>query len=56
MNIERRKKILDFHFTPWFERDGRLYADSMLADTSTFEEVIDITDWTLRELYDWLGY
>lgn len=56
MNIECKKKILDFHSTPWFERYGRLYADSMLAGTGLFEEVIDITDWTLRELYDWLGY
>lgn len=32
------KKILDAHSTPNFEKEGRIYADSMLSGSDLFEK------------------
>lgn len=50
------KKILDAHSVPNFEKEGRIYADSMLAGSDLFEEVEDLTGWNLEKLRAWLGY
>ena len=50
--IEAFKKILDPNYT----KGGRLFADCMIAGTAIFEEVEDVTDWSKKELYEWLGY
>lgn len=49
-------RVLEMHSVPYFEKDGRIFADSMLADAELFEEVEDVTDWSKSELYCWLGY
>lgn len=54
--IETIKKILDINGIPYFEKDGRVYADSMIMYTESFEEVEDVTDWTNWKLLSWLGY
>lgn len=53
---ERIARILELHGVPYYIKDGRIYADSMYADMQLFEEVVDLTDCTRPELYDWLGY
>lgn len=50
------KSVLDAHGVPNFIADGRIYADSMIAHTSPFEEIEDLTDYTRAELFAWLGY
>lgn len=54
--FERIQKILDNHSVPYYVWRGRIYADAMTAGVPVFDEVIDVTDWTIRELYEWLGY
>ena len=56
MPIEEIARILDAHSVPYFIKDGRIYADSMIAFTALFEEVEDVTDYTRSQLYAWLGY
>lgn len=56
MTIPYIIRILDLHSVPHYERAGRIYADSMIAGTGLFERVEDVTDWTHRQLLEWLGY
>lgn len=56
MTINKIKQILDLHSVPHYEEDGRIYADSMDAAKSLFEEVEDVTNWTKSHLAAWLGY
>ena len=56
MTAERIAKILEQHGVPFYEQNGRIYADSMIGGTKLFEEIIDVTEWTFDELFDWLGY
>lgn len=57
MRMETIAKILDAHFIPYrVTDDGRILADSGICWTRLFEEVEDVTDWTRKMLYDWLGY
>lgn len=56
MTAERIAKILEQHSVPFYEQNGRIYADSMIGGTELFEEIIDVTEWTADELFDWLGY
>jgi hypothetical protein len=55
---EREKiiKILDLHNIPHYEKNGRIYADSMEGGTKRFEYVVDTTYMTPYELLLWLGY
>ncbi|MBR1948369.1 MAG: hypothetical protein IKA30_01090 [Alphaproteobacteria bacterium] len=55
-NIIAISKILDNHSIPYYIKGDRIYADSMQAFTKLFENVVDLTDYTKSELYDWLGY
>lgn len=50
------KRILDLHGVPHYEKDGHIYADSMISGNKTFEEVLDVTNWTKSHLAAWLGY
>lgn len=56
MGNKNIKKILDAHSVPNFEKGGRIYADSMLAGSGLFEEVEDLTGWSMEKLWEWLGY
>lgn len=56
MENRKIKKILDAHSVPNFEKEGRIYADSMLAASDLFENVEDLTDWSMERLRAWLGY
>ncbi len=56
MPIKKIKRILDLHSVPNYEKDGRIYADSMISGYSLFQEVEDVTDWTFEQLAAWLGY
>lgn len=53
MEIERIKKILDAHSTPYYIKCGRIFADCMFAFREKFE---DVTGWSKSQLYAWLGY
>lgn len=56
MTNEKIKKILDLHSVPNYIENGNIFADSMLSGTKKFEEVENMTGWTRKQLYDWLGY
>lgn len=56
MTLERIARILDAHSVPHYEKDGHIYADSMISGTELFEEVEDVTNWTASKLAAWLGY
>ena len=56
MKIEKITKILNTHSVPYFIENSRILADSMLSGTEIFESVIDVTEVSRDELYEWLGY
>ncbi|NBH61998.1 hypothetical protein D1155_10085 [Anaerotruncus sp. 80] len=49
-------KILEMHSVLYFIEAGRVFADSMFGGTEIFEEVIDVSDWSRKQLLHWLGY
>ena len=52
-NIDTIRKILDAHciLTTWY--DGKLYA---LENAGKESRLVDVTNWSKKKLYDWLGY
>lgn len=56
MRVEKISKILAMHYVPFKVLNGRIYADSMIGGTDIFEETEDMTDKSLSEIYEWLGY
>jgi hypothetical protein len=56
MEISGIKKILDAHSTPYYTKDGRIFADCLFAFHEKFEIVEDVTGWSRSQLYAWLGY
>jgi hypothetical protein len=50
------KQILKDHSVPYYELNGNIYADSGIGGTGIFEEVENVTTWSRKELFDWLGY
>lgn len=56
METSRIKKVLSAHNVPNFEKEGRIYADSMLSESDLFEYVEDLTGWSMERLRSWLGY
>ncbi len=56
MPIKKIAHILDLHCVPYFIEDDHIYADSMIAFAAIFEEVEDLTNYTLVQLRSWLGY
>lgn len=53
---EKIIRILELHHIPYYEKNGEVFADSMIAYTELFQEVENVTGWSKRQLYDWLGY
>lgn len=53
---ETIKGILISHSIPFYEKNGEIFADSMLAHTEMFQYVENVSRWSKRELYVWLGY
>ena len=56
MDIFKISEILKSHSIPFYIDNGRIIADSMESGTESFEKTVDLTDFTLHDLYDWLGY
>jgi hypothetical protein len=56
MPIAKIANILDAHSVPYFIKNGRIYADTMVAFSALFESVEDLTGWTRSQIYAWLGY
>ena len=56
MSIEKIGKILALHYVPFKVLDDRIYADSMIGGTDIFEVTVDMTDKSLSEIYEFLGY
>lgn len=56
MNVKTITAILDRNGIPYLIQGGRVLADSMLAFTPVFSETVDVTGWTVKQLYSWLGY
>lgn len=49
-------QILKAHSVPHYELYGNIYADSMIGGTELFEEVVNVTDMSKKELLNFLGY
>ena len=56
MNINFIAKILKQHSIPFFIKSDEIFADSMIAGTKVFEEVENVTNFTVAQLRSWLGY
>lgn len=56
MTNDRIAKMLELHSVPYYIEGGHIYADSMLAKTQLWDIVEDLTNYTRRQLLDWLGY
>ena len=56
MSVQTIVRILKLHSVPYFMKGDRVLADSMICGTGIFENTIDVTDYTFKELMDWLGY
>lgn len=56
MKNEAIRKILDNHSVPCYEKDGHIFADTMIAGYSQFDDVDDLTGYTRKQVYEWLGY
>lgn len=56
MSISTIKKILAEHGVPFYEENGKVFADSMIGGTKRFEQVENVTKWSYSKLMTWLGY
>lgn len=56
MKNEKIKRILELHNIPYYEKNDEVFADSMIAYTESFQEVENVTGWSKKQLYNWLGY
>ena len=56
MRNEAIRKILEDHSIPCYEKDGHIFADTMIAGSSVFEDVEDLTGCTRKQIYEWIGY
>lgn len=60
--IQRFKSILDAHSIKSIQHKDKLFALSVYTYTDTDgqtacgSEWADVTDFTIKQLYDWLGY
>ena len=48
--------ILKAHYIPYRIENGQIYADTMECGTEVFENVVNVTNWSRKRLFDWLGY
>lgn len=56
MTIKQIENILKQHSVPYYIENGCTYVDSMISNTEVFERVENVTRWSKRKLYTWLGY
>ena len=56
MSIQKIVRILKLHSVPYFMKGDRVLADSMIGGTGIFENTIDVTNYTFKDLMYWLGY
>ena len=56
MTNEKIAKMLKLHSVPFYEENEHIYADSMLAKHQLWDIVEDLTNYSRRQLLDWLGY
>jgi hypothetical protein len=56
MSISTIKKILADHGVPFYEENGKVFADSMISGTKLFEQTENVTKWNYPTLMNWLGY
>ena len=56
MTNQQIGKMLELHSVPFYEENGHIYADSMIAFTQLWDKVEDLTNYSRRQLLDWLGY
>ena len=56
MKIETIERILNLHGVPCKIENGKIYADSMHSNKKELEEVIDVTEYSQKELFEFLGY
>ena len=57
MTIKKITDILSLHYINYSVRDGRVFAEEhwTSADGSG-TDIIDVTDYSLKQLLSWLGY
>ena len=56
MTNQQIGRLLDLHSVPYYEENGHIFADSMDSFRQLWDEVIDLTNYTRRQVLDWLGY
>ena len=56
MAINYIEKVLTAHSIPYYIENNQIFADSMIAFTAQFEKVENVTNWTKKNLFCWLGY
>ena len=58
MAAETIKRILDDHSIDYMEIEGYIVAFERWADTEGKHGInfIDVTGWSRKQLFDWLGY
>ena len=56
MTNQQIGRMLNLHSVPFYEENGHIYADSMLAKHQLWDVVEDLTNYSRRQLLDWLGY
>lgn len=44
------------HSVPYLIQNGHILADSMEAGKDLFSSTVDVTMWTAKQLFAWLGY
>ena len=55
--MERTKKLLEAHGIKAIIKDGRILAEDVACkDGDVTRRWVDITDWSRRQLAEWLGY
>ena len=54
MTNEMIEKILNAHYVPYYIADGNIWADEMLAYSDP--SYVNVSGYSKKELYDWLGY
>lgn len=58
MAAETIKRILEDHSIDYMEIEGYIVAYERWSDTDGNNGInfIDVTNWTRKQLFDWLGY
>jgi hypothetical protein len=57
MTNEELINVLNLHSVPYrVDKANHILADNMLAWAKPLEDETDVTGYTKREIYEWLGY